>query len=77
MATILRDRSGLGLWNLKIWDNKDSGLRVVSIEEKPASPKSNYAIIGLIFLTEVGEMEENVRLLREASLRSQRSTICI
>lgn len=30
-------------------DDKDSGLKVLSVEEKPANPKSNYAIVGLYF----------------------------
>ena len=32
-------------------DDKDSGLKVLSVEEKPANPKSNYAIVGLYFFT--------------------------
>ena len=30
-------------------NDKDSGLKVLSVEEKPANPKSNYAIVGLYF----------------------------
>ena len=30
-------------------EDKDSGLKVLSVEEKPANPKSNYAIVGLYF----------------------------
>lgn len=33
----------------KVSDDKDSGLRVVSVEEKPVAPKSSYAIVGLYF----------------------------
>ena len=33
----------------KISDDKDFGLKVLSVEEKPANPKSNYAIVGLYF----------------------------
>jgi glucose-1-phosphate thymidylyltransferase len=46
----------------KVSDDKDSGLRVVSVEEKPANPKSNYAIVGLYFYpVGVSEMAENVK----------------
>ena len=46
----------------KVSDDKDSGLRVVSVEEKPANPKSNYAIVGLYFYPAgVSEMAENVK----------------
>ena len=33
----------------KVSNDKDSGMRVLSVEEKPANPKSNYAIVGLYF----------------------------
>ena len=43
----------------KVSDDKDSGLRVVSVEEKPVNPKSNYAIVGLYFYPAgVSEMAE-------------------
>ena len=46
----------------KVSDNRDSGLSVVSVEEKPANPKSNYAIVGMYFYpAEVGEMAENMK----------------
>ena len=42
--------------------DKDSGLRVVSVEEKPSAPKSNYAIVGLYFYPAgVSEMAEKVQ----------------
>ena len=46
----------------KISDDKDSGLKVLSVEEKPANPKSNYAIVGLYFYPAgVSEMAANVK----------------
>ncbi|MBP3881978.1 MAG: glucose-1-phosphate thymidylyltransferase RfbA [Lachnospiraceae bacterium] len=43
-------------------DDKDSGLKVLSVEEKPANPKSNYAIVGLYFYPAgVSEMAANVK----------------
>ena len=37
-------------------------MRVISVEEKPANPKSNYAIVGLYFYPAgVSEMAENVK----------------
>ena len=33
----------------KVSNDKDSGMRVLSVEEKPVNPKSNYAIVGLYF----------------------------
>jgi len=46
----------------KISDDKDRGMRVLSVEEKPANPKSNYAIVGLYFYPAgVSEMAANVK----------------
>ena len=43
-------------------DDKESGLKVLSVEEKPANPKSNYAIVGLYFYPAgVSEMAANVK----------------
>ena len=46
----------------KVSDDKDEGLKVLSVEEKPANPKSNYAIVGLYFYPAgVSEMAEKVK----------------
>ena len=46
----------------KVSEDKDYGMRVISVEEKPANPKSNYAIVGLYFYPAgVSEMAENVK----------------
>ena len=46
----------------KVSDDKDSGLRVISVEEKPVAPKSNYAIVGLYFYPAgVSKMAEKVK----------------
>ena len=43
-------------------EDKDSGMRVLSVEEKPANPKSNYAIVGLYFYPAgVSEMAAKVK----------------
>ena len=46
----------------KVSDDKDEGLKVLSVEEKPANPKSNYAIVGLYFYPAgVSEMAAKVK----------------
>ena len=46
----------------RVSEDRDSGLRVISVEEKPAAPKSNYAIVGLYFYPAgVSEMADKVR----------------
>ena len=46
----------------KVSDDKDEGLKVLSVEEKPANPKSNYAIVGLYFYPAgVSAMAEKVK----------------
>ena len=46
----------------KISDDRDIGLQVISVEEKPAEPKSNYAIVGLYFYPSgVSEKAEQVK----------------
>ena len=42
-------------------DDRESGTRVISVEEKPKKPKSNYAIVGLYFYPSgVSAMAEKV-----------------
>ena len=44
-------------------DSPDDGLKVISVEEKPQSPKSNYAIVGLYFYPKgVSEMAAQIQL---------------
>ena len=46
----------------RVSEDRDSGLRVISVEEKPAAPKSNYAIVGLYFYPAgVSEMADKVQ----------------
>ena len=46
----------------KVSDDKDFGTRVISVEEKPKKPKSNYAIVGLYFYPSgVSAMAEKVK----------------
>jgi glucose-1-phosphate thymidylyltransferase len=43
-------------------DETDNNLRVLSVEEKPKQPKSNYAIVGLYFYPKgVSDMADNVK----------------
>ena len=46
----------------KVSDDKDHGVKVLSVEEKPKEPKSNYAIVGLYFYPKgVSDMADNVK----------------
>jgi len=43
-------------------NSPDDGLKVISVEEKPVNPKSNYAIVGLYFYPKgVSEMASKVK----------------
>lgn len=43
-------------------DDPDDGVKVISVEEKPKNPKTNYAIVGLYFYPAgVSAMAENVK----------------
>lgn len=43
-------------------DEKDRNLKVISVEEKPKQPKSNYAIVGLYFYPKgVSDMADEVK----------------
>lgn len=43
-------------------ESESSGVKVLSVEEKPKEPKSNYAIVGLYFYPKgVSEMADNVK----------------
>ena len=46
----------------RVSDDYDNGVKVLSVEEKPKKPKSNYAIVGLYFYPKgVSEMAEQVK----------------
>lgn len=59
----VEDPERFGIMEFKrVSDDKDSGMQVISVEEKPANPKSNYAIVGLYFYPAgVSKMAENVK----------------
>ncbi|MBO5576270.1 MAG: glucose-1-phosphate thymidylyltransferase RfbA [Ruminococcus sp.] len=47
----------------KVSNDYDTGVKVISVEEKPENPKSNYAIVGLYFYPKgVAEMASKVKL---------------
>ena len=46
----------------KVSNDYDNGVKVLSLEEKPKEPRSNYAIVGLYFYPKgVAQMAENVK----------------
>ena len=51
----------LGMMEVEKKGDSHSGVRVLSVEEKPKNPKSNYAIVGLYFYPKgVSDMADNV-----------------
>ena len=53
----------------RVSDDKDNGVKVISVEEKPANPKSNYAIVGLYFYPPgVSKMAEKVKPSKRGEL---------
>ena len=53
----------------KVSNDKDFGIKVISVEEKPDNPKSNYAIVGLYFYpTGVSKLAKNVKPSKRGEL---------
>ncbi len=66
MATVfgyyVEDPRRFGVMEVEKEKEKDGSLRVMSVEEKPHQPKSNYAVVGLYFYPSgVSEMAERVK----------------
>ena len=66
MATVfgfyVEDPRRFGVMEVEKEKEKDGSMRVMSVEEKPHQPKSNYAVVGLYFYPSgVSEMAERVR----------------
>ena len=59
----VEDPERFGIMEFKIGDRSDpDDIRVLSVEEKPAKPKSNYAIVGLyVYPKGVSDMAAQVR----------------
>ena len=45
----VEDPERFGVMEIKKMSDEDGDIRVLSIEEKPKNPKSNYAVVGLYF----------------------------
>lgn len=45
----VEDPKRFGIMEIENEKDQDGGVKVLSVEEKPANPKSNYAIVGLYF----------------------------
>ncbi len=58
----VEDPERFGIMEIEHNPNKEeNGIKVISVEEKPKTPKSNYAIVGLYFYPKgVSEMAERV-----------------
>ena len=65
------DPERFGIMEFKrVSQDYDNGVKVLSVEEKPQNPKSNYAIVGLYFYPKgVSKMAEKSNPAIEASLR--------
>lgn len=58
----VEDPERFGIMEFEKTDKDDSSLKVISVEEKPEKPKSNYAIVGLYFYPKgVSDMADAVK----------------
>ncbi len=58
----VEDPERFGIMEFEKERNDSRGVRVISVEEKPKNPKSNYAIVGLYFYPKgVSDMADNVK----------------
>ena len=58
----VEDPERFGIMEFDKTAGDDHGVRVLSVEEKPSEPKSNYAIVGLYFYPKgVSDMADNVK----------------
>ena len=58
----VEDPERFGIMEFRRKDKSDDGVKVLSVEEKPKNPKSNYAIVGLYFYPSgVSAMAEHVK----------------
>ncbi|MBR0399611.1 MAG: glucose-1-phosphate thymidylyltransferase RfbA [Mogibacterium sp.] len=58
----VEDPERFGIMEFEKTDGGDAELRVLSVEEKPSQPKSNYAIVGLYFYPKwVSDMADEVK----------------
>ena len=57
----VEDPKRFGIMEFERGETRTDSLRVISVEEKPKQPKSNYAIVGLYFYPKgVSDMADNV-----------------
>ena len=57
----VEDPKRFGIMEFERGESRNDSLRVISVEEKPKQPKSNYAIVGLYFYPKgVSDMADNV-----------------
>ena len=57
----VEDPKRFGIMEFERGDSRTDSLKVISVEEKPKQPKSNYAIVGLYFYPKgVSDMADNV-----------------